>query len=234
MDEERKSIFFKISVILNSNKTAILFLATVILALILLFPGVGVLFAFIVIIPVIILTFKQGILKEMGFRKPENWGRTILTALILGIAIEMSFQLFFNPIIEYFTKVEIDLSEMDPLKGNLTNYFIMMIVGWIAGGVIEEIVFRGFLITRLKKVFGEHPVSLILIVLISSIPFGLAHQYQGAAGMWSTGLIAIILGIIFIKNNYNLWLPILTHGFINTVGLSLIYFNWDIQLINLC
>jgi membrane protease YdiL (CAAX protease family) len=122
---------------------------------------------------------------------------------------------------------------MDPLRGNLTNYFIMMIVGWIAGGVMEEIVFRGFLITRLKKVFGEHPASLVLILLISSIPFGLAHQYQGAAGMWSTGLIAVILGIIFIKNNCNLWLPILTHGFINTVGLSLIYFNWDIQIINL-
>ena len=38
---------------------------------------------------------------------------------------------------------------------------------------------------------------------------------------------AIIFGILFIASGFNIWLPILTHGFIDTVGLFLIYINAD-------
>jgi membrane protease YdiL (CAAX protease family) len=38
------------------------------------------------------------------------------------------------------------------------------------------------------------------------------------------------MGILFIWSGYNLWLPILTHGFIDTVGLTMIYLNADKKL----
>ena len=64
-------------------------------------------------------------------------------------------------------------------------------------------------------------------MIISSVLFGLAHWYQGKSGVLSTGIVGAVLGILFIASGFNLWLPILTHGFIDTVGLFLIYVNAD-------
>jgi membrane protease YdiL (CAAX protease family) len=95
---------------------------------------------------------------------------------------------------------------------------------------LEELVFRGYLMTQLSLVFGGNWLAAMLSLLISSIVFGLAHWYQGRSGALSTGLLGVILGGLFIWSGNNLWLPILTHGFIDTIGLGLIYLNLDVKL----
>ncbi|MFQ6120216.1 MAG: CPBP family intramembrane glutamic endopeptidase, partial [Methanosarcinales archaeon] len=179
------------------------------------------------------LTFKEGILAEIGFRHPKSWPKTIILSFILAIIIELSFQIFFNPFFESITDTPIELGAFEGIRGNVTAYIIMLLVGWVVGGLIEEITFRGYLITRLKKLLGTRLLILFFILVLTSVPFGLSHLYQGASGILSTGSIAFIFGFIFIKNKYNLWLPILTHGFVNTVGLTLIYLNIDLYLRNI-
>ena len=107
---------------------------------------------------------------------------------------------------------------------------IWLLIGIGFGGFLEEITFRGYLITRLRVILGESSLSLIFIVILTSASFGLAHLYQDWSGVISTGSFALIFGVIFIKSNYNLWLPILIHGTANIVGLILIYSNYDLIL----
>ena len=147
--------------------------------------------------------------------------------MIIAIAIELSFEIFFNPIIEKFTASKIDLTSYDNMRGNLSNYITWLFIGWIVGGFIEEVLFRGFLITRISNLFNRENVGNWFAIVITSAIFGFSHLYQGWSGVISTGLIAILFGIVFIKSNKILWYSILTHGFVNVIGLTVIFLNMD-------
>jgi CAAX protease family protein len=61
----------------------------------------------------------------------------------------------------------------------------------ITAGVCEEFIYRGFAIGALSK----SGLPLWLVVIFSSILFGLAHAYQGRSGIVSTGIFGVLLAI---------------------------------------
>lgn len=53
-------------------------------------------------------------------------------------------QLIFFPALEYFVVFEEnDIELYDFLRKNKWNYFFIIIMGWLVGGLYEEIVFHG-------------------------------------------------------------------------------------------
>jgi membrane protease YdiL (CAAX protease family) len=64
-------------------------------------------------------------------------------------------------------------------------------------GVTEEIIYRGFLIFALAFLFPDF--SIWLIILLSSVLFGLAHTYQGLiTGVLRTTIFGIIFSILYL------------------------------------
>ncbi len=112
--------------------------------------------------------------------------------------IEVSFQIFFTPVIEKLINSKIDLTAYDSIRGNFPNYLLMLLVGWVVGGLIEEILFRGFLITRLSRLFKNINIGHWFAIVLTSLTFGFSHLYQGWSGVISTSLIALLFGLIFI------------------------------------
>jgi uncharacterized protein len=76
------------------------------------------------------------------------------------------------------------------LPVNFLEYLVYSALA-ITAGVCEEFVYRGFAISAFSKV----GLPLWLVVIISSILFGLAHAYQGRAGIVSTGIFGVLLAI---------------------------------------
>ena len=112
-------------------------------------------------------------------------------------------------------------------------FLLPRISGFALGVVVvvgEEVIYRGFLMSQIIKLLGTSLLALLLNVLITSIIFGLSHSYQGRSGPWSTGIIGACLGVIYILSGFNLWLPILVHGVINTVELILMSLGADKRL----
>ena len=65
-----------------------------------------------------------------------------------------------------------------------------------SAGLIEELVYRGFLIYLLLSLFpGLH---IYLYILISSILFGMAHTYQGPAGVLKTGTAGLLFSLVYV------------------------------------
>ena len=60
-------------------------------------------------------------------------------------------------------------------------------------------------------------------LVITSVLFGLMHFYQGPVGMASTGLIGLLLGALYLIVRRNLWVAILAHGLIDTIGITAAY-----------
>ncbi len=93
-------------------------------------------------------------------------------------------------------------------------------VAWIAPvvlfvGVYEEILFRGFLLPRLRTLFN----STAAAVLVSAALFGAAHYpTQGLEGAMQTGAVGLVLAVLVTRLR-NLWPAILTHAAIDGISL---------------
>lgn len=61
----------------------------------------------------------------------------------------------------------------------------------ITAGVCEEFIYRGFLLAALLRI----SMPVWAGVLLTSSLFGLAHAYQGRAGIVSTGLFGVVLAV---------------------------------------
>lgn len=75
----------------------------------------------------------------------------------------------------------------------------------ITAGIVEEIVYRGFVLWYLSLF-----MPLWMAVAVSSIAFGLAHSYQGPNGALRAGLVGLAFGVFYVATG-SIWLPIIGH-----------------------
>jgi len=61
----------------------------------------------------------------------------------------------------------------------------------VTAGICEEFLYRGFAIAALARA----GLTTWMVVLATSILFGLAHAYQGRAGMVGTGVLGVLLAV---------------------------------------
>ena len=188
-------------------------------------PGIGVVIALVVI--GLLIWLRGDGLVGLGFFPPENWGMTILWSFLLGIAIQFASTLLLEPFSDKVTNSTTDHSLFESLRGNLKNFLFLLVSVWVLVAFLEEIIFRGYMMGDIAELIGTSKPALAVNLILTSVLFGLAHWYQGKSGALSTGIVGVVLGILFIASGFNLWLPILTHGFIDTLGLFLIYISAD-------
>lgn len=188
-------------------------------------PGIGVIAA-LVIIGITIWARGDGLV-GLGFHPLESWPATIGWSLLLGTALAFASTLLVEPFSDKIMRSKTDHSAFDNLRGNIRNFLLVLVTVWLLVAFVEEIIFRGYMMGDIAELIGTSKAALAVNVIVSSILFGLAHWYQGKSGVLSTGIIGAVLGTLFIANGFNLWLPILTHGFIDTAGLFMIYISAD-------
>lgn len=213
--------------LLFRNRAVIAFISASLLLLIALLPPYGVIIGWLFLLPALILCVRQGSFGEIGFRRPGSWFRTIALGVVIGIAAQLSFVIVIDPLLERLTGSPVDLSSLDGMRGNPVNFIIMLAIGWVVGGFLEEMLFRGYLLRRIQRLLGDQPWAALLAIALTSTAFGMAHGYQDTAGMISTGLMGALLGGLFVWTGGKLWLPIVVHGVTNTLGITLIFTSAD-------
>ena len=163
---------------------------------------------------------------SIGFSLKEiNIKKSIIIGVFLGVIIEIFATYFTTPIISSYFNTEPDLSGLQEIKGNIPMLLIYIALSWVLAAVGEEICFRGFLMNRISKLFGNTNSAWIISLVLSSILFGWGHTEQGITGWIQEGISGLILGVIFLKSNKNLTIPIIAHGVSNTLAFILIYYG---------
>jgi membrane protease YdiL (CAAX protease family) len=76
----------------------------------------------------------------------------------------------------------------------------------IVVAIAEETIFRGYLILRLKGVFGNVAIAVVL----SSVIFAIGHGYEGSAGVITVGAMGLIFALIYVWRK-SLVAPIILH-----------------------
>lgn len=152
--------------------------------------------------------------------KDADWKRWTLIGIGAGAAFWAFSHFLMDPALERMFG-EIDLSNFANVEGNLANYLVLLAIGLIFGGVIEELVFRGLVIGWGTALFGER--AAVPLLLLSSAVFGLAHLYQDWGGVISTGLTGLAFGSIYLAAGRKLLPAMLAHMTLDAIGITMLY-----------
>ncbi|ULQ55707.1 CPBP family intramembrane metalloprotease [Flavihumibacter rivuli] len=165
-------------------------------------------------------------LKRTGVINAGSFLSTLLLGILYGVIFWVLIDWVFTPFIEKLTGQVTDLTRFDKLRGDTKVFARMMLSIWITAAFCEEVVFRGFILERIKVLTGKN----WLAILLSAVAFALIHLYQGPSGITITFLAGILFGWLFIRTGYNLWVCIIAHGLVDSLFLFLVYSNLDLKL----
>lgn len=158
--------------------------------------------------------------RTLGLRRPDNWRATVGTALAAAVVLQLTSEFVIEPLTG-----RPDLSEFRSLVGNLPASLGMLAMVWTIAAFGEEMAYRGYVLNRAAALGRHSSPGYAIAVVVVSLLFGLGHFYQGLAGIIGSTLSGLVFGVLYLKAGRNLWLPILAHGFSDTIGLALIYFS---------
>ncbi|ABD55056.1 CPBP family intramembrane glutamic endopeptidase [Jannaschia sp. CCS1] len=206
---------------MTSSDIKTLAICVALVAALALLPDATLYLALIAFSVMLVLPKGRAFLKTLGFRQQDNWLKTIGLA-VAGWAAVMAVQtivanLFPNVFLQEGGGVFADV------EGNTPLFLYSVLSGIVIGGFVEEMLFRGYLLTRLIRIFGDNKATTFAIVLATSLIFAFIHVYQGAAAVVLTGIFSFVVGLIFVRTNYNLWLVILIHSLFNIVTFTTLY-----------
>ena len=181
------------------------------------------------IFPLLSLWLRGMGLRDIGLKRPDHWGRVILLGVVCGLLwpflssiIDALITALISPVVHIGNQ---NLS----LFSNLKNHNVLGLLSWIVVSFTfaafgEEIIFRGYMVSRLADLFGTARMGLVLSVLVASLAFAFAHGYQGWAGLLSSFITGLAFGFLYVRMRRNLWANVLFHGINDTIGFIIIFF----------
>ncbi|MBT8254109.1 MAG: CPBP family intramembrane metalloprotease [Flavobacteriaceae bacterium] len=116
-----------------------------------------------------------------------------------------------------------NMSNYSFLKDNFGMLLLMLAGVYIVSSFGEEVIYRGFLITRFSQFGTVTKTSKILAVILSAIIFGFAHYSWGPMGIVQTFFMGLALGFCYIYMKRNLWVLILAHAYMDTILMVQMY-----------
>ena len=163
---------------------------------------------------------------SLGFQKKNfNAKNLLVLAPITALIILLIYRFFLLPVVTKITGVPIDISAFDTIRGNPNTLFVTLLFVWTSAAFGEEILFRGYLMTRFKRVFGTSTFSIVANILLFAVFFGAIHSYQGITGQILVGITGAIIATIFHFKKHDLWFCVILHGMIDTFAFVAVYFN---------
>lgn len=163
---------------------------------------------------------------SIGFSFKQFNIRSVIIGAIAGIII-FSFLtwIFFPTLLRIVDLQDAALGDFTKIKGNTGFYIFLISMSWIVGGFYEEIIFHGFIFTRLEKIFsGKH--SLLLSFLLTNTIFAFYHLQLGAIGVINAFLAGSAYHGLMLYYKRNMWYSIICHAVFDTIALTFMYVGY--------
>lgn len=159
----------------------------------------------------VIIAHQKESLEQVGITT-KNFKIYMLLSIPLGFLLGLG---------EYF------IIRTGPLIPDLTfiNLLQLIIVMVFFVGLVEELIFRSILQTRLQEVLGVKEA-----LIIASVLFGLMHSGYGTFyEIFYTGFVGFIMGFLFYKTKSLPFVAVL-HGFVNVFLFGIISYYHNIGI----
>ena len=163
----------------------------------------------------------------LGLRWPVSWRRTVLIALAAAILRILVGTLVIEPVTAHVWPPAVAPSGMNHIAGHWMQALKWFLLVWTFAAFGEEIGYRGYLLNRAADAGGGSKAANWIAVVLVSVLFGYGHYYKGPSGIVDSGMAGLILGAAYVLSKRNLWVCVLAHGFIDTIGLIAVFFGWS-------
>ena len=173
------------------------------------------------------MRLRDGSWFAMGFKRPASWRRILLIALVAAILRILLGQILIEPVTDLFWSKPSPPALANEITRNVKIAFVGLLLVWTFAAFGEEIVYRGYLLTRAADVGKRSELAYWIGIVLVSILFGYGHYYKGAAGVIDSGVAGVILGSAYMLAGRNLWASIFAHGFIDTFAVIDAFFGWS-------
>jgi membrane protease YdiL (CAAX protease family) len=159
-------------------------------------------------------------LPELGMNRPVAWVPTLGWALAW-----LALMLAWSPIAD---RLATRLADKPPTLGafraiqeSTIKLLAGIIVAWILGGFLEELIFRGIILRAVESALsgrvGQAWASAIA-VLAAALGAGVIHLYQGPRAALIIVQLSVLFGVLFVVSGHNLWAVMLCHGLYDTIA----------------
>ncbi|MDX1638175.1 MAG: CPBP family intramembrane glutamic endopeptidase [Balneolaceae bacterium] len=158
------------------------------------------------------LTFSYSTLRTLGY------SLLVFIAALAGFMVGSMIMINLTGL-----PVSADFSGYNYLEGNLPLLLLALAAVFFASSFGEEVIYRGFLITRISELGKNSRLWTRIAVLASSVIFGLIHFEWGMTGMVQTAFMGLALGISFLLVKRNLWILVLAHAYMDAILMIQMY-----------
>lgn len=162
---------------------------------------------------------------DLGFRKPERYWT--LPFWVIGIfLVYFGAQILAPMLLSLFIEIPAaDFSKYSSVYQNLPLALLMFFGLPLTASIPEEIIYRGFLMDRLSRIFGKGTTGTGMTILVQAMIFGSIHFQWGIGGVLLTTIMGLVWGTAYILSGRNLWVVILAHSFIHVIFVILLYIS---------
>lgn len=174
------------------------------------------------------IRLREGSWRAIGLARFGPWWRTLLIALIAAIVVIAVGQFVTEPLAAWMglhANPGAAANALGGMKGNWRNSLKGLAIVWTFAAFGEEIAYRRYLLGRAADLGGGSVPAQWLALLYVSVLFGFGHYYQGTAGVFTTACDGFMIGAAYLLSGRNLWVAVLTHGFVDTIGIILLFFG---------
>jgi uncharacterized protein len=161
--------------------------------------------------------------EELGLRMPENAAGALAWFVALIVAASLMKVLVVDPLAKVAGWPPMDLSRFANLPGNTAFLAGGLLLVWVQAAFGEELVFRGFLLTRLELLLGAGLSATAIAIAGQALLFGVGHWYLGPRGVTTAGSMGLVLGTLYVCDGRNLVPLIAAHGLADSLSLIAIY-----------
>ncbi len=151
----------------------------------------------------------------LGLRPMDLWLAVLALLLVFAVnaSISLAGMVLAPEVVEGHQQRLMGVAAMLAADTSLA----MLLAVMLFTGFYEELLARGFLLDRCRRLLG----GIWAPVLLSSLLFGLGHAYQGWTGVVQTTLVGIVFARLAIRWG-RLWPLILAHAGLNSLSLIIL------------
>ena len=159
---------------------------------------------------------------SLGLQRRPLWETLAFggVGLVMAYAVNIVLVLGFTAVRGSMASQAADKAKWASKLGDLPLAWVLPLALFV--GLWEEVVFRGFLLGRLRVAFsaveGSPRSRTVMAIAVGGILFGAGHGYQGLLGLVQTSAVGMALGALTVWRK-SLWPAVIAHLSIDTIGL---------------
>ena len=164
---------------------------------------------------------------SIGFSFNRFEVKSVLIGTVTAILLFSFLNWVFFPLLVKIIPLPLaNLGDIAKVKGNPGFYIFILAMGWVIGGFYEEIVFHGFIFTRLEKLIpGKY--TLVIAFLLCNVIFALYHLQLGSQGVINAFVAGCVYHALMLRYKRNMWYAIICHAVFDSIALTFIYAGYQ-------